>query len=98
MQPNDGVSPVQRAAFGFQREGLIVDRLDQLERANEDNLNYTEQLATNAARDQGLNEIKLMQLEGRLKAVEDKTKIHDNKHERSKFRYLILRLIYFSRG
>ena len=87
-QPDEVVSPVQRAAVGFQREGLILDRLDQLERANQDNRNYSEQLASNTARDQGLNEMKLMQLEGRLKAVEDTTKIHANKHERSKFLFI----------
>jgi hypothetical protein len=36
-----------------------------------------------------------MQLEGRLKAVEDVTKIHNNKHQRGKFKNLISRLIFY---
>lgn len=36
-----------------------------------------------------------MQLEGRLKAVEDVTKIHHNKHQRGKFQNVILRLIFY---
>ena len=51
---------MQRAAVGFQREGLILDRLDQLEKENKDNRNYSENVAANTARDQGLNEMKMM--------------------------------------
>lgn len=89
---------MQRAAVGFQREGLILDRLDQLEKENKDNRNYSENVAANTARDQGLNEMKMMQLESRLKAVEDVSKIHANKHQRGKSLDLKLRLILFSRG
>jgi hypothetical protein len=51
----------------------------------DDSKDFAENLARDVAREQGLSEMNLMQINQRIKALEDLTKAQGNKIEKGKF-------------
>lgn len=69
----------------MKREGLILDRLEQLERELQELKDKAESRGNNEARDHGLIQLKFTQLDIRIKANEDSDKLQQQKIDRRKF-------------
>jgi hypothetical protein len=52
-------SPMTKKAVGLQRENLILDRLEQIEKAVDSNKTHMDTLANNVAKEHGLTDLKL---------------------------------------